>query len=335
MALVCCGCHRRADAIYNSNHQVCNSIYHWKTTYNPTEYEKQWLKENDVHRIYVRMFDVDNVGWYQDIRIEPSATTVFIQDVINEDMEYVPTIYITLDALLYFDECGGIEKYADKIIKRALNMADYYSFPKVKELQIDCDWTPSTQDDFFRLCECMRDSLHQQNILLSSTIRLHQLKTQAPPVDCGVLMLYNIGNLKDYRTENSIITPQMIKPYLCDFNYTLPLDVALPTFSWGACFREGKFGCIVRNTDYSDSSRFEDLGSNHFRLKYNQDIDGHYLWADDEIRLETCMVDSILAAKKLLPKQLQQSGIIIYHLDSTNLSMYNHDEITEMYRISK
>ena len=37
----------------------CNSVYHWKTTFDLNEVELEFLKNNDVHRMYVRLFDVD------------------------------------------------------------------------------------------------------------------------------------------------------------------------------------------------------------------------------------------------------------------------------------
>ena len=35
------------------------AVYHWKTTYNPTQYEQQWLRDHRVTRLYLRVFDVD------------------------------------------------------------------------------------------------------------------------------------------------------------------------------------------------------------------------------------------------------------------------------------
>ena len=35
------------------------AVYHWKTTFNPTEYELQWLRDHKVQRMYLRLFDVD------------------------------------------------------------------------------------------------------------------------------------------------------------------------------------------------------------------------------------------------------------------------------------
>ena len=34
-------------------------VYHWKTTYNPTDWEKKWMKDHKVDKLYVKLFDVE------------------------------------------------------------------------------------------------------------------------------------------------------------------------------------------------------------------------------------------------------------------------------------
>ena len=62
------------------------AVYHWKTTYNPTQYEQQWLRDHRVTRLYLRVFDVD----VHDIeKVAPIATTRFLQplpDSITRNM---------------------------------------------------------------------------------------------------------------------------------------------------------------------------------------------------------------------------------------------------------
>ena len=98
-----------------------------------------------------------------------------------------------------------------------------------------------TQNSYFELCRIAADSLHTKGIALSSTIRLHQLRDDCPPVDRGVLMLYNTGAIKSSQTENSILSYADVVPYLKKYSYQKPLDFAYPAFAWGVWFRENMF----------------------------------------------------------------------------------------------
>ena len=76
-------------------HQAYNSIYHWKTTFNPINSELAFLRKHNVKRLYLRFFDValDNHWLEGELYPVPIATTVFRQ-VPPADMEIVPTVYI-------------------------------------------------------------------------------------------------------------------------------------------------------------------------------------------------------------------------------------------------
>lgn len=91
------------------------------------------------------------------------------------------------------------------------------------------------EKQFLHLKE-VRKSLNdyfQKEIKLSSTIRLHQLAQTPPDVDYGVLMYYNTGNFKDYKTEISILDIKDVKPYLKYLkSYDLPLTLGLPVYEW-------------------------------------------------------------------------------------------------------
>lgn len=189
-----------------------NSIYYWRTTFSLNDREKEFIKRHNIKRMYMHFFDVvtcDKDGY--DEKIIPEATIRFI-DSVPSGIEIIPTIYITVSAI---EEMQTKEdEYASKILKRVTaicrqNKIDF------KELQFDCDWTKGTRNHFFRLCEIMRHCLDSTQIL-SSTIRLHQLIQLPPPVDKGVLMVYNTGNLMEMTSDNSIFSRKDIEPYLRD-----------------------------------------------------------------------------------------------------------------------
>lgn len=58
------------------------------------DYEQSFLKEHNIHRLYVKFFDVDDDAPSQYVdakRILPVATTVFSSPK-PEDVEIVPTV---------------------------------------------------------------------------------------------------------------------------------------------------------------------------------------------------------------------------------------------------
>ena len=129
-----------------------NSIYHWKTTFNPTESEWAFIREHDIKRLYLRFFDValDNHWLEEQLAPIPIATTVFSQ-IPSEDMETIPVVYITLDAMR--DMKGQEAEYADKIVTRVLAMTKRHKIRNVYEIQLDCDWTGTTRESYFKLCQ--------------------------------------------------------------------------------------------------------------------------------------------------------------------------------------
>lgn len=297
---------RASDAECNPTE---NAIYYWRTTFSLNSDEKAFLRRHNISRLYLRMFDVAVEENYlkTGYDVVPIATTRF-RDSIPSNVEVVPVVYITIDALR---ELAGREKwYAEKIVDRMLAMCSYNECGTISELQLDCDWTSTTKDSYTVLCEEAKKLLAEKNIELSITIRLHQLQETPPPADRGVLMLYNTGALKNYYAKNSILDYRDVRPYMYNvIRYPIPLDYAYPTFGWGVKFRNKKFVSIVSNPDT------EQVG------------------AGESIRRERPSVKEILTIKKLTENCLgkARNRNILYHLDSEQLKNYSEDEINKIF----
>ena len=311
-------------------------VYYWRTTFNVSDQEQAFLKQHGVPRLYLHLFDVEVTqrNFWENTAPQPVATILFkdddnLQSTMSCVKECIPTVFITLDALKMMS--GHEVDYAQKMTQRILNMCSYHGFAnKVHEVQIDCDWTPNTENSYFKMLEQIRSLLHERNIQLSATIRLHQLRTDVPPVDKGVLMVYNTGSIRQPETENSILSYNDAAPYLRYFRYSLPLDYAFPTFGWGVWFRDNKFMAILHCTNYLDPSLFKQIDGTHYQLLTNCEIEGHLLKRGDIIRHETSDMATIEQVKQLLPFDNGQT-IILYHLDEHNLKNYSDNEIETLY----
>jgi len=212
------------------------AMYYWNTTFGIDSVKEQFLKEHSIERLYVRYFDV--------VMTEgepmPNATIQF-DSAVSCKLEIVPTVYIHNECMR--QPAVGL---ADKLLKRLLQMNETHSIGKVNEIQIDCDWTQTTRQNFFSFLEELHALTKTKGITLSATIRLHQLTQPVPPVDRGVLMVYNTGDLTKIDVEKPILDIEAVKPYLKHLDqYDLKMASAYPIYKWEIVFRNGKFVDII------------------------------------------------------------------------------------------
>ncbi len=291
-----------------------NGLYYWKNVFELNDFERNFLTEHQVKRLYLRFFDVvpADPGSPSNYPIKYEAVpnpTVSFRDTVPEGVEIVPVVYITIEALRLIN--SSYNDYSQFLVERILNMMDFNEMGAIHEVQLDCDWTQQTQEGYFRLCEKMRDRLRRYGIQLSCTIRLWQLACACPPVDRGVLMLYNTGNITDPNTLNSILDFDDVKTYLKGEPYGLPLDIGYPVFSWYVWFRDNEF-----------------MGLFHHRPDDDDEVK-----AGDVLRYEHVGFDQLSAVDSLVRLNLPaEASVILFTLDSANLSNYTSDEIRQLYR---
>ncbi|MBD5321112.1 MAG: hypothetical protein HDS07_09540 [Bacteroides sp.] len=326
-------------------HVEMPAVYHWKTTFSIDSADHQFLLTHGIRRIYLRMFDVDDVAG----EAIPIATTEIHSfyfpwkddyEQLNSDSVYfVPTIYITLDALKLAK--GREADLAEKIVERVKNMCSYhkYELTHIEALQLDCDWTSSTRESFFALCSATSKAIASKGLpwQLSSTIRLHQLRQSPPPVDYGVLMVYNTGSFSDPDASNSIINLADVEPYLKFLpSYPLHLDVAYPTYSWQLLFRNRQFIGLLEGVDTNDRERFAPAGANSFRALSDVPFRNIIIRRGDIIRCESSRFSEIAPIKALIEKRLARRphSNILYHLDSKNLSTFTPNEIDSLLSVA-
>lgn len=326
-----------------ANGEPFNGIYFWRTTFDVADSEQTFLQEHQIDRLYLRLFDVDVAQQNLMSSAEPtpiatllfpdSATTAQTLSLVRD---IVPVVFITLPALnkMKYHE----QEYARKIVTRMLNMCSYHQFRnKVTEIQIDCDWTPSTERLYFSVLEEIKALLTKEHLSLSVTVRLHQLRTTPPPADKGVLMVYNTGSIREPMTTNSILSVEDAAQYLTHSaveKYTLPLDYAFPAFSWGVWFRDNKYMGILHKDTYDNPHYYSAIDSTHYTVLHQHVVEDRVLQPKDIIRLERSDYPTIMRMKGLLPFAGDEHAIILYHLDSEKLKAYETEEINNLYRRS-
>lgn len=235
------------------------SFYSWENSFNQKEI---------TEKLYIKVLDI----------AYSTKLEIIKSNLQEKPKDFIPVVYITNETMQNVD----FSLISNAIIQGLKN----YEF---KELQIDCDWSNSTQSNYFKLLEDLKTKL---NKTLSVTIRLHQIKyytkTGVPNVDYGVLMYYNMSNITDINTKNSILDNDIAKKYHYNFeNYKLKLKLALPLYSQAIQFRENKALSIFEGVEKNDfDANFIEISPNLYKVLNSTYFKGRYIYKDDVFRFE-------------------------------------------------
>lgn len=218
-----------------------NSAYYWSTVFTVDSSQQAFLQQNNIQRIYLRYFDVVMRGK----QAMPNAT-VRVETAVPKGVEVVPVVYIMNDCM------RRTQPQLDSLLlERIMKITEAHDLGNITEIQIDCDWTKQTQAEFFNMLDRLRNRAKARGIALSATIRLHQLSMAVPPVDRGVLMVYNTGDITKRNGTNAILDMKDVEPYLRALkSYDLPLASAYPVYAWNVAFRGEKYIGIIHSDSY-------------------------------------------------------------------------------------
>jgi hypothetical protein len=311
----------------SGNRSVTSAFYHWQTEFEITPEENAYLDSIGCKKLYVKVLDIG----MSEISggIEPYSR-VQIRDTTGiSKWEIVPTIFIT-NAVFKTITPEKTDWLAGKI---SAALAESPFGKNTREIQFDCDWTASTRAAFFLFLKKMKQALPEKN--LSATIRLHQYKfpeqTGVPPVSRGMLMFYNTGDIGSEATKNSIFDLKDALKYVegAPKHYPLPLDLALPLFSWTLIYREGEFWKIVNGIppDLRDTTRFETDMQDSTRLQVRKGtfLAGHYLRPGDRLRVEKIPAGLLQEAAQLAARMDLAGDMTLayFYLDSTIIRQFS------------
>ena len=218
-----------------------NAVYYWSTTFKTDSIQMAFFHDNNIRKLYLRFFDVVPTD---DGSVMPNASVRFASPVPN-GVDIVPVVYIVNGC--FQQSCPTLDSL---ILQRVLQMCETHDIAQVHELQIDCDWTSRTRKTYMDFLQRLRSRAAKQGVIISATIRLHQLGEAPPPVDRGVLMMYNTGDVTRLDCEHPILDMKDAAPYLRKLSqYDLPLATAYPVFAWSVLFRNGKYVGIMHSDD--------------------------------------------------------------------------------------
>lgn len=297
------------------------SFYYWKSRVAIGQCEQEALAINKVKRLYVRYFDVD---------INPDAGFATpIAAIKGESLPKCTIIPVIFIKNRVFD--GINEPDADSLCLRIVRLATQINARfgiAPTETQFDCDWTVKTRDAYFRFLRMYKATTGQR---LSATIRLHQVKypekTGIPPVDKGVLMYYNMGRISA-EGGNSIYDRAIAQKYnasLCC--YSLPLDIALPIFTWGIQIRQNMVVHLLNKMNeghFEGDNHFKKIGENRYLTVKPCFKGGYYFKRNDEVKIEKVSSNDLREMVKDISRSMkgQPQNLIFYDLDSINIKQH-------------
>lgn len=321
---MCISCRKR--------HPHSIAFYYWKTDFQLSADQRQLLNQSNANHLYIRFFDVrwDSVTH----RAFPNAVVSFNQRL---DVRVTPVLYITNKTFEKIAD-ADIDSLAIKCHTLVKNLASgnniHYS-----SIQIDCDWTPTSRGKYFAFLTQLK-TISKDSV--EATIRLHQVKyrklTGVPPVNRGVLMFYNMGKLNaNPRQANSIYNYADAEKYLTNLgSYPLPLDIALPAFSWAIQIRNGRVIQVYEKItpQLLQGGSFQKIkGTNCYVATSSFFWGGVYIKQSDIFKLEEAGRESLLQAAQQLSKKLTAQTdrtLIFYELANINPDRLDANTIKEV-----
>jgi hypothetical protein len=318
-----------ALSISCSNKKKEADFYFWRTSFDLSTPEKEALKNFHTKKLYTRFFDVD----VQSDSIVPLGV---LNGMANyaDSAEIVPVVFITNRTFLS-PASRNVQLLASRILAKINSIGENYKF---SEIQFDCDWSEQTKDSYFAFLKEVR-KISGEKIKLSSTVRLHQVKykerTGVPPVDEAMIMFYNIGNVKNDNSKNSIFNVSDADRYVSYLkSYPLDHSISLPIFGWIAQYREGKLIQLhakENKIDLTDSLKFTLKKANHYSVLSSHLVNGFYLKEGDVLKKEQMDPNELTNAAQKISVNCNAhfNRIVFFDLDEYNLNTFSNEQLEE------
>jgi len=290
------------------------TFYYWKTRLTLNTDENQALNRATTPYLYARFFDVDKTGG----RIQPVGIMTK-DDNFATDKKLVPVVFITNRTFMHINR-ADISLLAKNINHLVQSKISEYHLNTAPEIQVDCDWTAGTRDDYFTF---LKELKQLSGKTITCTLRLHQVKDKKqagiPPVQKVYLMCYSTSSPLENSGKNSILDVSTLKNYLADLDqYSVRnIDIALPIYSWGIVTNHLKKHRLINGLSGKDLNNIhiKRISENEAEIEQDGFYFGSYLNKGFRIRIEEISDDQLRDVVRFLDKKIPDFNIIYYQLD--------------------
>lgn len=307
-------------------------FYSWQTVFQPQSTETALLQALQTRWLYVR---------YADIDLSPNGTPALKAPLQwgapppdSAQINLIPTVFI-VNRVFERTPTGTLEVLPDDIT-RFIRQNTPEGIP-IREIQMDCDWNERTRDAYFHFLQQLKNLW--PGVRVSATIRLHQVKYQKktgiPPVDRGALMLYNFDT-PGVKTRNSILDTDVAAQYLNEKSqYPLPLDIALPLFSWGVVLRDQKVIGFLRGWRAGNAQKADyltRLEKNIYRVNKDTTAEGLYFRPGDRVHIEAPEMSDLQRVLHLARPLIPASGarLLFFDLHPNSSSAFTYADLLQL-----
>jgi hypothetical protein len=328
----------------NKVEKVERAFYYWKSdAYSIQDEEEEQLDTLNIKKLYVKFFEVKFDETLGNI---PFSKTSLRYD--EYDFSYnkknslykcqiIPTVFIKNEVFL-----KSSTKQIDTLVSNVNHLINKYysekfvSFKKFNEIQIDCDWTLKSKENYFYF---LKQLSKKTNVELSCTLRLYPYKYRTkmgiPPVKKVTLMCYNLIQPFAQKGKNSILDTQELESYLtADSKYPLHLDIVLPIYSWGFHYQYDKFSgffdCKAKDLDEFCVKK-SDLW---YEVSNDTTINDVYFRIGDKIKYESVSKEVINRTISILKSRVDfdnTATISLFHLNSKTNEKYSYETLSNFY----
>ncbi|WP_027387222.1 hypothetical protein [Chryseobacterium gregarium] len=300
------------------------TFYYWKTKLSLDATEKKALDKASIPYLYTRFFDIDKING----KLQPVATITKDNSFIPVK-KIVPVIFITNHTFLDISK-EEIRFLAKSICDLVQKKTSQYGLKTHTEIQIDCDWTEGTRNDYFNFLKELKAISGKE---VTCTLRLHQVKdknqTGIPPVEKVYLMCYSTSSPLENSDKNSILDVNTLKSYLARLDeYPVKhIEVALPVYSWGIVTNYlGKHKLINALSEKDlENPDFKKLSEHEIEIQKDGFYFGNYLNKGFRIKIEEISDEQLQEVVHFLEKKIPHFNIVYYQLDHKFIAEQNFD----------
>lgn len=290
------------------------TFYYWKTKLALNSDEQKALNNADSPYLYTRFFDVDKTAG----NIQPVGILTKDKSFVTRK-KIVPVVFITNRTFLHIPR-DGISLLAKNINRLIQDKIAEYHLDTAPEIQVDCDWTSGTRDDYFAF---LKELKQISGKTITCTLRLHQVKdkkkTGIPPVQKVYLMCYSTSSPLENSGKNSILDVNTLKNYLSDIDHypIRNIEAALPIYSWGIVTNHLKKHKLINGLSIKDldKSQFKRISENEIEIEQDGFYFGSYLSKGFRIKVEEISHDQLRDVVRFLEKKIPNFAIVYYQLD--------------------
>lgn len=297
-----------------------------------------------ISRLYLRLFDIE---WDPSTHAPRSVAGLVLAEGqrLPDGLDWVPVVFVEQEVLGHLS-ATDVPSFARALWTEVKSREASLGI-RATQLQLDCDWTDRSREVFFAIARQIRRRAHAAGAVLSATLRLHQVKyrerTGVPPVDRAMLMFYNMGTIDAEPESRAIFDPHRAQSYLGRIaEYPLPLDAALPIWSWVVHGRDGQVEGLIEDLDPDELSALDFLRADAFgRYEATRSafLHGRLLREGDVLKPEvTGPAETLRAAKMLAPLLPDRRGsgtiryVSLFDLSEKNIRRHGMAPLEQVFR---